>query len=114
MSNVPTAPRQKPANISDPPTFSGNRKDLEAFKNMINVKLTGNAKQFLSDQYRLAYVYGRLEGNTLTQVQPYITATGITLNNVAALLEIFQTAFGNHDPQETATRELRKLRQLNK
>ena len=75
MSNAPTATRQKPANIFDPPKFSGKREDLEAFNNMINVKLTGNAEQFPSDQYRLAYVYGRLEGNALTQVQLYITAT---------------------------------------
>ena len=104
MSNAPTAPRQKPTNISDPPKFSGKREDLKSFKNMINVKLTGNAEQFPSDQHRLAYVYGRLEGNALAQVQPYITATGITLTNVAALLEILQTAFGDPDLQGTATR----------
>ena len=63
MSNNHPAPRQKPANISDPPKFSGKLEDLEAFKNMVNIKLTGNAEQFPSDQYRLAYVYGRLEGN---------------------------------------------------
>ena len=56
---------QKPANISDPPKFSGKREDLESFKNMGNIKLTGNAEQFPSDQNRLAYVYGCLEGNAL-------------------------------------------------
>ena len=81
---------------------------------MINVKLTGNAEQFPSNQHRLAYVYGRLEGNSLAQVQQYITATAITFTNVAALPEILQTAFGDPDPQGTATRELSKLRQLNK
>ena len=81
---------------------------------MINVKLTGNAEQFPSDQHRLEYVYSRLEGNALAQVQPYITVTGITLTNVAELLEILQTAFGEPDPQGTVTRQLRKLRQLNK
>ena len=81
---------------------------------MVNIKLTGNAKQFPSDQNRLAYVYGRLEGNALAQVQSHITATGIMLDNVPALLEIPQTAFGNPDPQGTAIQELRKLRQTNK
>ena len=113
-SNAPTAPRQKPANISDPPKFSRKREDLEGLKNMINVKLTGNAEQFPSDQHCLGYVYGQLEGNALAQVQAYITETGITLTNVVALLEILQTAFGDPDVQGTATRELRKLRQLNK
>ena len=65
---------------------------------MVNIKLTGNAEQFPSDQLRLAYVYGRLEGNALSQVQLRITATGIVLENVPALLEILQTAFGDPDP----------------
>ena len=101
--------RQKPANISDPPKFSGKHEDLEAFKNMVNIKLTGNSEQFPSDQHRLAYVYGRLEGNTLAQVQLHITEEGITLANVPTLLNILQTALGNPDPQGTATRKLRRL-----
>ena len=113
-TNTHTAPSQKPANISDPPKFSGKREDLESFKNMLNIKLTGNTEQFPSDQHRLAYVYGRLEGNTLAQVQPHITATGIMLKNVPALLKILKTAFGDPHPQKTASRELRKLRQTNK
>ena len=36
------------------------------------------------------------------------------LDNIPALLEILQTAFGDPDPQGTATRELKKLRQTNK
>ena len=59
-NNTTPAPRQKPANISDPPKFSGKREDLEAFKNMVNIKLTGNAEQFPSDQHGLAYVFWRL------------------------------------------------------
>ena len=64
-TNTNPAPRQKPTNISDPPKFSGKREDLEEFKNIVNIKLTGNVEQFPSDQHRLAYVYGRLEGNAL-------------------------------------------------
>ena len=103
--------RQKPANIFDPPKFSGKREDLEAINYKVNIKLTGHPEQFPSDQHHLAYVYGRLEGNVLAQVQPHITATGITLVNIPALLDILQTAIGDPDPQGIATRELRKLRQ---
>ena len=81
---------------------------------MVNIKLTANAEQFPSDKHRLEYLYGHLEGNVLAQVQPHITATGIMLDNVPALLKILQTAFGDLDPQGPATRELRKLRQTNK
>ena len=81
---------------------------------MVNIKLTDNAEQFPSDQHRLAYIYGRLEGNSLAQVQPHITEEEITLANVPALLNILQTAFGDPDPQGTATRKLRRLRQTNK
>ena len=56
----------------------------------------------------------RLKDNALAQVQPHITATEIMLDNIPALLEILQTAFGDPDPQGTATRELKKLRQTNK
>ena len=113
-TNANPAPRQKPANISDPPKFSGKREDLEAFKNMVNVKLTGYAEQIPFDQHKLAYVCGRLEGNAQAQVQPHITEAGITLANVPALLNILQTAFRDPDPEGTATRELRKLCQHNK
>ena len=70
-------------------------------------KATGQAPAY-------QYVYGRLEGNPLAQVQPHITEEGITLANVPPLLNILQTAFGNPYPQGTATRELRRLRQTNK
>ena len=99
-TNTHTAPRQKPANISDPPKFSGKLEDLESFKNMVNIKLTRNAEQFPSDQHRLAYVYGRLEGNALAQVQPHITATEIMLRNVTALLEIFKQPLETQTPRE--------------
>ena len=52
-TNTHTAPCQKPANIFDPPKFSGKREDLELLKNMVNIKLTGNTEQFPSDQHRL-------------------------------------------------------------
>ncbi len=76
-TNTNSAPRQKPANISDPPKFSEKREDLAEFKYMVNIKLTGNSAQFPSNQHRLAYVYGRLEGNALAHVQPHITEEGI-------------------------------------
>ena len=62
--------RQKPANISNPPKFSGKREDLEGFKNIVNIKLMGNAEQFPSDQHCLAYVYGRVINHAIESEFP--------------------------------------------
>ena len=43
-TNPASIHRQKSPNISDPPNFAVKREDLEAFKNMVNIKLTGNAE----------------------------------------------------------------------
>ncbi len=87
-TNTNPAPCQKPANISDPHKFLGKREDLEEFRNIVNIKLTGNAEQFPSDQHRLAYVYRQLDNNSLAQVQTHITEEGITLANVPDFLNI--------------------------
>jgi hypothetical protein len=104
-------PRPKPQDLPAPPKYNGDRARLKAWKNSVNIKLTGDAAKFPDENHKLAYVYGLLEGKAMDQIQPYVLATGINLPDIAALLAILDRAFGDPDPSGTATRALRLLKQ---
>lgn len=103
----------KTQELPTPPKFKGERSQLKAWKNSINIKLTGDAAKFPNNQHRLAYVYGLLDGEAKSQIEPYVLPTGINLADVAALTAILDRAFGDPDPVGTATRALRVLKQKN-
>jgi hypothetical protein len=104
-------PRPKPQDLPPPPKYNGDRARLKAWKNSVNIKLTGDAAKFPDENHKLAHVYGLLEGKAMDQIQPYVLATGIDLPDIAALLAILDRAFGDPDPSGTATRALRALKQ---
>jgi len=104
-------PRPKPRDLPPLPKYNGDRARLKAWKNSGNIKLTGDEAKFPDKNHKLAYVYGRLEGKAMDQVQPCVLATGIDLSHIAALLAILDRAFGGPDPSGTATRTLHALKQ---
>jgi len=106
--------RPKLAEISDPPKFSGNRKELRHFIAQLRIKLHGNATSFPTLQHRLSYAVGRLEGVAFGQVLPYIENDSVNLESIDALIQILEDAFGDPDRIATATRELKNLRQANR
>jgi hypothetical protein len=110
-TDQPADPRPKPQELPAPPRYNGDRARLKAWKNSVNIKLTGDTAKFPDENHKLAYVYGLLEGKAMDQIQPYVLATGINLPNIAALLAILDRAFGDPDPAGTATRALRSLKQ---
>jgi hypothetical protein len=110
-TDQPADPRPKPQELPAPPKYNGDRARLKAWKNSVNIKLTGDTAKFPDENHKLAYVYGLLEGKAMDQIQPYVLATGINLPNIAALLAILDRAFGDPDPAGTATRALRSLKQ---
>lgn len=75
--------------------------------------MTGDAAKFPNDQHRLAYVYGLLDGEAKSQIEPYVLPDRINLANIAALTTILDCTFGDPDPVGTATRALRDLKQGN-
>src|SRR6202158_1200193 len=70
-------------------------------------------KAFDTEQKKLRYAVGRLEGMALVQLMPYCDeATGeVKLDSLKELLEMLELAFGDQDKVATAKRELLKLKQ---
>jgi hypothetical protein len=54
-------------------------------------------------------MYGFLKGNMQKQIQPYILADKINLENMEALITVLEAAFGNPYQVGTASAELDKL-----
>jgi hypothetical protein len=106
--------RPKLAELTDPPKFGGNRKDLRTFIAQLRLKLHGNTQSFPTMQHRLSYAVGRLEGVAFEQILPYIENNAVNLDDIDALIKILEDAFGDPDQVATATRELRNLRQANR
>jgi hypothetical protein len=106
--------RPKLAELTDPPKFGGNRKDLRTFIAQLRLKLHGNTQSFPTMQHRLSYAVGRLEGVAFEQILPYIEDNAVNLDDIDALIKILEDAFGDPDRVATATRELRNLRQANR
>jgi len=110
-TDQPADPRPKPQELPTPPKHTSDRARLKAWKNSVNIKLTGDTAKFPDENHKLAYVYGLLEGKAMDQIQPHVLATVIDLPHIAALLATLDRTFGDLDPVGTATRALRSLKQ---
>jgi hypothetical protein len=107
-----TNPRRE--KMSDPPKYSGDRAALRPFLAHLHLKLTGDHDLFPDEPKRLAYSVGRLEGKAFDHILPFITSTGISLDNVQALSNLLEAAFGDPDRVGTAERKLDTLKQNNR
>lgn len=104
----------KSEKIADPPLFSGRNKTLlRPFLAQLYIKLHGNKDRYPSEQDKLIYTYGRLDGIAAQQILPYINNSGIDLANIQALVSKLESAFGDPDRQATSQQELQALQQRN-
>jgi len=95
--------RPRLAEISDPPKFSRNRKELRHFISQLRIKLHGNAASFPTLQHRLSYAVGRLEGVAFGLVLPFIENDSVNLESIEALVQVLEDAFGDPDRIATST-----------
>ena len=107
----PADPSLKPEELPAPPKYNSDCAPLKAWKNSVNIKLTGDTFMFPDENHKVVYLYGLLEGKAIDQIQPYILPTSINLPNIAALWAIHDRAFVDPDPAGTAKRALRSLKQ---
>lgn len=101
----------EPIELPHPPEFSGDCKELLNFISKGRSKLAGESSRYTDDQHKLRYVYGFLKGNAQNQIEPYVLADKINLQNVEALISILEDAFGDPDQVGTTSTELDKLTQ---
>jgi Retrotransposon gag protein len=100
--------------VPDPPKYSGDRVGLRPFLTHLKLKLSSDSELFPNEQKKLAYTVGRLEGPAFNHLLPYVQSSGVNLENVTALMEVLETAFGDPDRVGSAERALENLRQGNR
>ena len=96
--------------ILDPEKYQRDREKLCPFITQLRLKVA----LYPDHQSQLHYAVSLLEYRTLDQVMPYITNDRINQDNLAGLIGILETAFGNLDKVVTTERKLRNLRQANR
>ena len=95
--------------IPDPEKYKGDRDKLRTFLTQLRLK----AALYPDDQSKLRYAVSLLEDCALDQITPHIEDDRIDLDDLAELIGILETTFGDPDRVAIAERKLRSLRQAN-
>ena len=85
------APAHTVDKIPFPDKFDGTRSKLQAFTTQLQLKVVS----FPDEQSKLRLAINCLTGEAMDQVQQYVKADRIDLENVEALIDILEEAFGN-------------------
>ena len=96
--------------ILDPEKYKGDRDKLCPFLTQLRLK----AALYPDDQSKLCYAVSLLEDRALDQITPHIEDDRIDLDDLAELIGILETTFGDPDRVATAERKLRSLQQANR
>jgi len=104
--------------IPDPPTFSGNRKELLPFLAKCQLKFEGQPSRFPTERSKILYAGSRLEGPAFQWFQPLLaqypagsTAAPPELASFDAFQAALNTLYGDPNLETTAVREIRLLHQ---
>ena len=111
VANAQPTPPLASFPVPDPERYDGNREKLPLFKSHLLMKLQGDDARFPTEQHKLGYTVGLLQGNAFAQIQPYILETTINFTNVTALLNDLEAAFSDPDRTGTAERKQESLKQ---
>ena len=114
FANAQPAPPPASIPVPDPERYYGNRDKLLLFKSHLLMKLQGDDARLPTEQHKLRYTVGLLQGNAFAQIQPYNLETTIDFTNVTALLNVLEAAFGDPDRIGTVERKLESLKQTNR
>jgi hypothetical protein len=99
--------------LSHPPKYSGDRKEVLNFISKVHLKLVGENSHFPQDQHKLHYIYDYLKGNDQNQIQPYVQMDNILLDNVEAMIKILEATYGDPNEVRIASAKLDRLSQGN-
>ena len=93
--------------IPMPEKFDGTRSKLRAFLTQLRLKVA----TYPDEQAKLRLAVNCLTGNAMDQVQSYMENDNVNLANLAALIAILNTAFGNLNRVAKAESKLSTLQQ---
>jgi hypothetical protein len=106
---------ERSAWTKEPPIFDGKTpKDLPEFIQKVNMKLHTNSDWWHTEQQRMGYVTGLIEGDAFDQIKYGIQdGTNILFANVKEILEVLKTAYGDLHAKTTAAKTIMTLKQGN-
>ena len=96
--------------IPFPDKFDGTQSKLQAFTTQLQLKVV----LFPNEQSRLRLVINCLAEEAIDQVQQYVKADHVDLENVEALIDILEEAFGNPNCVAKVEAKLYSLQQGNR
>ena len=91
--------------VSFPDKFDGTRSKLRAFTTQLQLKVGLS----FYEQFRLCLTINCLAREDIDQVQQYVKADRVDLENVEALIDIMEEAFGNPNCMAEAEAKLYSL-----
>ena len=103
------APTHTVDKISFPDKFDGTWSKLRAFTTQLRLKVV----LFPDEQSRLRLAINCLAGEAMDQVQQYVKADRVDLENVEALIDMLEESFGNPNRVAEAEAKLCSLQQGN-
>ena len=104
------APKYTVDKIPFPDKFNGTRSKLRAFTTQLRLKVVS----FPDEQSRLRLAINCLAGEAMDQVQQYVKADRVDLDNVEVLIDILEEAFGNPNRMAEVEAKLCSLQQGNR
>jgi len=113
---VPQAPEDRGQKFPDSPDISGsNRTQLRGWIAQLWIVIRHKPASFPDEQSKMRYAFNRLRGVALGQILPHVRENGmIGLEDLPALIQLLEAAFGGPDRVGTAERKIQEIKQKNR
>jgi len=112
---APQAPEDRGQKFPDSPDFSWlDRTQLRGWIAQLRMVIRHKPASFPDEQSKMRYAFNRLRGVALGQILPHVREDGtIGLEDLPALIQLLEAAFGDPDRIATAERKIREIKQKN-
>jgi len=112
---APQAPEDRGQKFPDSPDFSGtDRTQLRGWIAQLRMDIRHKPASFPDEQSKMRYAFNRLRGVALGQILPHVREDGkIGLEDLPALIQLLEAAFGDPDRIATAERKMWEIKQKN-
>ena len=110
---APQAPEDRGQKFPDSPDFSGpDRTQMRGWIAQLQMVIRHKPASFPDEQSKVRYAFNRLRGVALGQILPHVREDGtIGLEDLPALIQLLEAAFGDPDRVATAERKMREIKQ---
>jgi len=113
---APHQPEDRGQKFPDSPDFSGSdRTQLRGWIAPLRMVIRHTPSRFPDEQAKMRHAFNRLSGIALKQILPHVRDNGeIGLEDLSALIQLLEAAFGDPDRVATAERNMKEIKQKNR